>query len=201
MKKGLQEFGPCDTPMERVLVIKEALMDVLEIGNLFARRSIRKFSSASLDPVQVEMLLKAAMAAPSAGNRKPWHFIVVTDALAREALAQAHPYAKMLTESPLALVPCGEPSLSFPDRPEYWVQDLSAATENTLLAATGLGLGAVWCGVYPAPERVEEVRRILGIPEHVIPFALIAIGHPAEQKEPRTQYDPQRVHWNRWQIE
>jgi nitroreductase len=173
-------------------------MDVLEIGNLFARRSIRAFTSESLDPVQVEMLLKAAMAAPSAGNRKPWHFIVATDARLRETLAQAHPHAKMLTESPLALVPCGEPSLSIPDRPEYWIQDLAAATENILLAATGLGLGSVWCGVYPVPERVEAVRRILGIPEHVVPFALIAIGHPAEQKEPRTQYDSQRIHRNRW---
>ena len=173
-------------------------MEALTIGNLFARRSIRAFTAKPVDPVQVQMLLKAAMAAPSAGNRKPWHFIVVTDALAREALAQAHPYAKMLTESPLALVPCGEPSLSFPDRPEYWVQDLSAATENTLLAATGLGLGAVWCGVYPVPERVRALREVLGIPEGLVPFALIPVGHPAEAKEPRTQYDPDRVHRDRW---
>ncbi|MCX7031350.1 MAG: nitroreductase family protein [Spirochaetes bacterium] len=173
-------------------------MDMLTIGNLFARRSIRRFTAESVDPVQVEMLLKAAMAAPSAGNRKPWHFIVATDALLRETLAEAHPHAKMLIESPLALVPCGEPSLSIPDRPEYWIQDLAAATENILLAATGLGLGSVWCGVYPVTERVEAVRRILGVPEHVTPFALIAIGHPAEQKEPRTQYDSQRIHRNRW---
>jgi len=174
-------------------------MHVLRIDNLFARRSIRAFTNETVDPVHVEMLLKAAMAAPSAGNRKPWHFVVVFDAGVREALAQAHPNAAMVRESPLALVPCGEPSLGFPGQPEYWVQDLAAATENILLAATGLGLGSVWCGVHPIRERVEAVRRVLGIPVHVTPFALIAVGHPAEHKEPRTQYDPERVHENRWQ--
>ncbi len=173
-------------------------MDVLTIGNLFARRSIRSFTPEPVDPNQVETLLKAAMAAPSAVNRKPWHFIVVTDARVRTALAQAHPHAAAVTQSPLALVPCGDPSLSIFDWPEYWVQDLAAATENILLAATGLGLGSVWCGVHPVTERVEAIRRILGVPEGVIPFALIAIGHPAEQKEPRTQYDAQRVHRERW---
>ena len=173
-------------------------MEALTIGNLFARRSIRAFTAEPVDPVQVQMLLKAAMAAPSAGNRKPWHFIVLTDARVREALATAHPHAAMAAQSPLVLVPCGEPSLSFPDRQEYWIQDLAAATENILLAATGLGLGSVWCGVHPVPERVEAVRRILGVPGHVVPFALIAMGHPAEQKEPRTQYDSLRVHRERW---
>jgi nitroreductase len=173
-------------------------MDVLKIENLFARRSIRTFTADAVDPAQVEMLLKAAMAAPSAANRKPWHFIVVTDARVRETLAQAHPHARMLTESPVALVPCGEPSMSIPGRQDYWIQDLAAATENILLASTGLGLGSVWCGVYPVQERVEAVRRILCVPEHVIPFALIAIGHPAEQKEPRTQYDARRIHRDRW---
>ncbi len=175
-------------------------MDVLEIGNLFARRSIRAFTGDPVDPAQVEMILKAAMAAPSASNRKPWHFVVVTDARVRGALAEVHPHAAMVVEAPLALVPCGEPSLSVPGRQDYWIQDLAAATENILLAATGLGLGSVWCGVYPGLERVEAVRRVLGIPEQVIPFALIVLGHPAELKEPRTQYDSQRVHTNRWTM-
>jgi nitroreductase len=173
-------------------------MDVLRIDDLFARRSIRAFTAEPVDPARVEMILKAAMAAPSASNRKPWHFIVVTDARVRTALAKAHPHAAMVAEAPLALVPCGEPSLSVPDRQDYWIQDLAAAAENILLAATGLGLGSVWCGVYPVPERVEAVRRVLGIPEQVIPFALIAVGHPAEHKEPRTQYDARRVRTNRW---
>lgn len=173
-------------------------MDELKIPNLFARRSIRSFTSDPVSQEQVDMLLKAAMAAPSAGNRKPWHFVVVTDPVARTALTKAHPYADMLLEAPLGIVPCGEPGLSFPDRPDYWIQDLSAATENLLLAAVGLGLGAVWCGVFPIQERVEAFRRVLGVPERVIPFALVPVGHPAEAKEPRTQYDSKRVHTNRW---
>jgi nitroreductase len=173
-------------------------MDALRIDDLFARRSIRAFTAEPVDPVRVEMILKAAMAAPSASNRKPWHFIVVTDARVRTALAKAHPHAAMVAEAPLALVPCGEPRLSVPVGQDYWIQDLAAAAENILLAATGLGLGSVWCGVHPVPERVEAVRRVLGIPEQVIPFALIAVGHPAEHKEPRTQYDARRVHTNRW---
>ncbi|MBM3188713.1 MAG: nitroreductase family protein, partial [Chloroflexi bacterium] len=85
-----------------------------------------------------------------------------------------------------------------PSVPGYWVQDLSAATENILLAATGLGLGSVWCGVYPREARVKAVRDILGIPEDIVPFAYVAVGHPAEHKEPRTQYDASRVHRERW---
>lgn len=137
-------------------------MQVLKIDDLFARRSIRRFTGESVDPDQIDMLLKAAMAAPSANNSKPWHFVAVTDAAVRGALAQAHPYAKMVAHSPLCIVPCGDPGLLRGIASGYWVQDLSAATENILLAATGLGLGAVWCGVYPMEERVAEVRQLPG---------------------------------------
>jgi nitroreductase len=174
-------------------------MEVLSIGNLFARRSIRAYTPQPVEPAHVEMLLKAAMAAPSASNRRPWHFIVVTDARAREALSRELSNTAMVANAPLALVPCGDPALTAPGGPpDIWIQDLAAATENILLAATGLGLGAVWCGVHPVPERVEWVRRVLGIPAEIIPFSLIAVGHPAEKMEPRTQYDPVRVHVDRW---
>lgn len=166
----------------------------LTIPNLFARRSIRSFTPEPLTDEQIEVLLKAAMAAPSASNRKPWHFVVVTEQGMRERLAESHPYAKMLPQAALCLVPCGEPRIN----ERFWVQDLAAATENILLAAVGLGLGAVWCGVYPSEEREDAARRTLGIPEHIVPFAYVAVGHPAEEKEPRTQYDPARVHRERW---
>lgn len=173
-------------------------MEPLRIDNLFARRSIRAFTAERLTPGQIETLLQAAMAAPSAGNRKPWHFVAVTDPQTRADLAASHPYARMLPQAPLCLVPCGQPGLAYPSVPDFWVQDLAAACENVLLAAVGLGLGGVWCGVHPIAERVQAARRILSIPEDVIPFAFLAIGHPAEQREPRTQYDPQRVHYERW---
>lgn len=170
----------------------------LTIENLFARRSIRQYTDEPVSDEQIRILLEAAMAAPSAGNRKPWHFIVVRDRAIREQIAASHPYAKMAAQAPVCIVPCGQPSLSFADRPDFWIQDLSAATENILLAATALGLGSVWCGVYPNQDRVVEARRILGIPEDVIPLCYVPIGHPAEHKEPRTQYDETRVHWERW---
>jgi len=171
---------------------------VLKIDNLFARRSIRRFTGQPVTEEQIQTLLQAGMAAPSAGNRKPWHFIAITDQGTRDALADAHPHAQMLHEAPLCIVPCGDPGLSFADRPDYWIQDLAAATENILVAALGLGLGSVWCGVYPVQDRVSATRRILEIPDHIMPFAYIVIGHPNESKEPRTQYDPERVHLGHW---
>lgn len=170
----------------------------LTIENLFARRSIRQYSDQPVSDEQVRLLLEAAMAAPSAGNRKPWHFVVVRDPALRARIAESHPHAKMMRQAPVCIVPCGQPSLSFADRSDFWIQDLSAATANILLAATTLGLGSVWCGVHPVPERVSEARAILGIPDDVIPLCYIAVGYGAEEKEPRTQYDEARVHCERW---
>ena len=173
-------------------------LDVLKIDNLFARRSIRSFTDQPVSEEQIEMLLKAAMAAPSCGNCRPWHFVVITDQGMREALLEAHPWAQMLAEAPVCIVPCGQPSMSYPGANGYWIVDLCAATENILLAAVGLGLGAVWCGVYPLEDRITITRRILGLPEEVIPVAYIPVGYPAETKAPRTQYDPGCVHRDRW---
>ncbi|MHB1318964.1 MAG: nitroreductase family protein [Anaerolineae bacterium] len=173
-------------------------MPRLTIDDLFARRSIRKFRDMPVTDDQVNLLLEAAMAAPSAGNRKPWHFVVVRDPETRRRIAASHPYAKMAIEAPVVIVPCGQPELSFADRPAFWTQDVSAATENILLAAVALGLGAVWCGVFPNEERVIEARAILSIPEDIIPLCYIPVGVPAEEKEPRTQYDAARVHLESW---
>lgn len=173
-------------------------MQTLTIDNLFARRSIRRYTEEEVAPEEIEMLLKAAMAAPSAGNRKPWHFIVVDDREILAALAEDHPYAQMLNRAPLCIVPCGEPDLGASGKEGYWIQDLAAATENILLAAVGLGLGAVWCGVFPIEERVKATRSILGLPDHIVPLAYVAVGHPAEDKPPRTQYDAGCVHVNGW---
>jgi nitroreductase len=164
------------------------------IRAIFARRSIRKYTAELISEKDVKTMLEAAMAAPSASNRKPWHFIAVTDRQILDNLARAHPYGKMLLEAPLCIAVCGDKNISS----RYWVQDCSAATENLLLAATALGLGAVWLGVHPREERVNPIRKVLNIPENIVPLNLISIGHPAEEKEPRTQYDELRVHLERW---
>jgi len=164
------------------------------IKTIFARRSIRKYTAARVREEDVKTMLEAAMAAPSASNLKPWHFVVVTDRQILDNLARVHPYGEMLLEAPLCIAVCGDTTISS----SFWVQDCSAATENLLLAATALGLGAVWLGVYPREQRINGIRRVLNIPETIVPLNLISIGHPAEEKEPRTQYDELRVHRDRW---
>jgi nitroreductase len=164
------------------------------IQTVLARRSIRKYTAEPVSNADIKTLLEAAMAAPSASNRKPWHFVVVTERQALDRLAEAHPHGKMLFEATLCIAVCGGPT----EAERFWVQDCSAATENLLLAVTALGLGAVWLGVYPREERVAAIRQVLGIPEEIAPLNLISIGHPAEEKEPRTQYDEACVHYERW---
>ena len=160
------------------------------INTIFARRSIREYTAEVISEKDIKTMLEAAMAAPSSSNCKPWHFIVVTNRQFLDNLARVHPHGKMLFKAPLCVAVCGDTTISA----RSWVQDCSAATENLLLAATALGLGAVWLGVYPREERVGPIRKVLNIPETIIPLNLISIGHPAEEKEPRTQYDEQRVH-------
>ena len=160
---------------------------------IFARRSIRVYTGEPVDEGMIKSLLEAGMAAPSASNQKPWHFVVVTEKADLQALAATHPFGKMLAGAALAIAVCGDPSIS-----DWWVQDCSAATENILVAAAGLGLGAVWLGSHFRPEREQAVRNALGIPSEIGILSLLSIGHPGEQKEARTQYDPARVHTGRW---
>lgn len=159
---------------------------------ILARRSIRQYTDRPVGREQLRRLLEAAMAAPSANNRQPWHFVVVTERDRLNRLAEAHPYGKMLFQAPACIIVCGDPEAT------YWVQDCSAATQNILVAATEMGLGTVWCGVHPRSDREHDVRDILGLPPHITPLNLIAVGYPAEKKEPRTQYNEERVHWERW---
>jgi nitroreductase len=165
--------------------------DILD--TIFKRRSIRKYTDQPIEPEKLDLLLQAAMAAPSAMNCKPWEFVVVTDP---RKLAQ---FRKRLIfgnrNAPAAIVVCGNPSLSAnPAARLFWVQDCSLAGENILIAAAGLGLGTVWIGVHPVAEFVRVVRDIAGLPKHVTPLGLIYIGYPAEEKPARTQFSEKRVH-------
>jgi nitroreductase len=163
---------------------------------VLSRRSIRKYTEKPVGDELVGRLLRAAMVAPSAGNQQPWRFVVLRERAVLTAITGVHPYAKMLPQAPVAVLVCGEPGAA--KWPQYWEQDCAAATENLLIEAELLGLGAVWLGVHPLVERVEGVRTLLGIPDAVVPFALVPIGWPAERKEPADRYDPSRVHVDRW---
>lgn len=163
---------------------------------VIARRSIRKYTDEGVSEEALETLLKAAMAAPSAGNEQPWHFVVIRDHSVLERVPQLHPYADMVPHAALAVLVCGDETLDM--HGGYWVQDCAAATENILIEAQQLGLGAVWLGVYPVEERVEALRRLLLIPAAIVPFALVPVGHPAEEKPPAERFDSSRVHYDCW---
>jgi len=163
---------------------------------ILTRRSIRRFSKRPVNDKDIRELLQAAMAAPSAGNEQPWHFVVISD---RELLLQIpnlHPHAEMCRSAAAAILVCADPRLE--KHSGYWVQDVAAATQNILLAAHALGLGAVWVGVHPRTEREAALRELLGLPAEIIPFALVPFGDPAETKGPSERYDPGRIHRNRW---
>jgi nitroreductase len=164
------------------------------ISAIFARRSVRQFTGARVLGADIAALLEAGMAAPTARNLRPWHFVVVTGRAHLEKLSEIHPHGKMLAQAGLAIVVCGDTHTS----PEYWVHDCAAATENVLVAAAMLGLGSVWLGMWPNGDREDPVRHLLRIPAHMGIMSLIAIGTPAEAPEPRTQYDPSRVHREQW---
>ena len=163
---------------------------------LLRRRSIRKYTTEPVPDDLVEVLLRAAMAAPSAGNQRPWEFVVVRERSLLEAVPDVHPYAAMVPQAQLAILICGDRRLE--RWPQYWGQDCAAATENLLIAATQLGLGAVWLGVHPLEERVDALRALLEIPEDVTPFALVPVGWPAEEKAPVDRYEEWRIHRDRW---
>jgi nitroreductase len=160
---------------------------------IFSRRSIRAYTGEPLSEAEITTLLEAGMAAPSASNRKPWHFVVVRDRQTLQALADAHPYGKMIAGAGVGIAVCGDPAIS-----DWWVQDCTAATENILIAVTGLGLGGVWLGCHGQPAREQAVRDVLGIPSRIGVLSLLSIGRPAEEKRARTQYDPARVHAEKW---
>jgi len=163
---------------------------------LLSRRSIRRFKDAPVEEGALNRILEAAMAAPSAGNEQPWHFVVVEDREILDGIMEFHPYSKMLAEAPFAILVCGDPDLE--RFKGYWTQDCAAATENMLLAIHSLGLGGVWLGVYPEEERIAGMRRLLSIPEGIMPFSLVALGHPNETKPAISRFNPNRVHRDCW---
>ena len=165
------------------------------IEAILARRSIRKYTDEEVTEDEIRELLEAAMAAPSGMNRKPWHFVVITERGTLDRLADIGSHWQMLKDAPLGIVACSDPGVS----EKYWLQDCVAAVENLLLAASMTGrLGAVWLGCHPNPEREDAVRELLGIPESIVPVAVLSIGRPAETQLPRTQYDEERVHRGHW---
>lgn len=165
------------------------------------RVSVRRYDASRQVPNEmIELLLRAAMAAPTAVNLQPWEFIVVNDKATLEALAKTNRYGGMIAQAPLAIVVCGDTIQEASGEPnKWWMLDCSAATENLLLAATAKGLGAVWTAVYPHDERISAVRQVLNIPDRFIPLCIVPIGYPADSSaKPKDKWKPEKIHNDKW---
>lgn len=167
------------------------------LDNIATRTSIRDYEARPVEKEKVEKMLRAAMAAPTAMNKQPWHFVVVDQRNVLDALAGTNPYAKMLKKAPLAIVVCGNTDKMIEGGGrDFWIQDASAATENLLLAAHAMGLGAVWTGAYPSEERCISISKVLSLSDNLIPLNMIVVGYPAEHPQPKQKFKEENVSYN-----
>jgi nitroreductase len=164
---------------------------------LITRRSIRKYTGSRIKDDEILAMVKAGMYAPSANNRRPWHFIIIDDHVIMEKISKVHPYASMLAEASHAIVICGDEKLQ--NGPFYYPLDCSAATQNILLAAHSMGYGAVWIGVHPREKRVKAISELFGLPEHIRPVSVVSIGVPLfiPEKQPE-RFEPEKIRRNIW---
>ena len=175
------------------------VMENQAITNILTRVSVREFTGEKISEAQLDTLLRAAMSAPSAINKQPWAFIVVTDEAVIAKLGEALPYSRCSNKPAVAIIPCGDLSKAIEgEMANFWINDVSAATENLLLAAHAMGLGAVWTGLHPDMTRAKMVQEMLGLPEHIIPLCVVPVGVPAEQPEVKDKYKPENIHYNQW---
>lgn len=167
------------------------------LDNIATRTSIRDYEARPVEKEKIEKMLRAAMAAPTAMNKQPWHFVVVDQRNVLDALAGANPYAKMLKKTPLAIVVCGNTDKMIEGGGrDFWIQDASAATENLLLAAHAMGLGAVWTGAYPSEERCISISKVLSLSDNLVPLNMIVVGYPAEHPQPKQKFKEENISYN-----
>ena len=198
MAATLLTLGSCSTQENKEAAASDTDNGQAAIENIMTRTSIRQYKNQPVEQEKIDIMLKAAMAAPTAVNLQPWHFIVINDKKTIDLLAGPRP-----TNAPLMIAVCGDTDkTSMPDGkgklPDFWVQDVSAATENLLLAAHALGLGAVWTGVYPAMERVADVANVLNCPSNIIPLAVVRVGYPDEAPEPKDKFKEENISYNKF---
>ncbi len=163
---------------------------------IHTRRSIRRFTDEPVTDEEIRILLDAAMIAPSAGNARPWEFVLITDKALLERIPAINQYASMAAGAPLTVLVCG--NLQKEKYPGYWTQDCSAALQNMLLAATALGLGTVWTGVYPVEERIKGFRELCRLPEQIMPLGAVVVGRPAVEARSLSRYEAGKIHTNTW---
>lgn len=169
-----------------------------KLNFIFSRRSVRKYMDKAVPDEMINDLLEAAMAAPSAVAKDPWHFIVLKNRATLNKLADVLTHGQMLRQATAAFVVCGNINEAHGGLESYMLQDLSAAVENILLGANALGLGTCWLGVHPRPERMEGIKKLFDLPENIIPMCGIAVGWPKDPPPSRTRFNEEKVHWEKW---
>lgn len=169
-------------------------MDVIEA--ILTRRSIRKFTSEPVSELDLATILKAGFHAPSAHNYQPREYIVIKEKEKFEKIACNHTYAKMLPEADLCIIVCGD--MNKQPMKGFLIEDCSAAIQNILLAAHGLGLGAVWCGLHPVEELTKDIKEICNLPEYIEPIGMVVLGHKGEDKKVKDKYDSTKIHYEVW---
>ena len=163
------------------------------------RTSVRQWQDKPVAKADIEDILRAGMAAPTAVDRRPWRFLVITDASKRDKLAGKVERGAMFRDAPVLIVVCGDMDAALEgEGREFWVQDCSAATENILLAITAKGLGGVWTGAYPIKKRTAELQAALGLPKNIIPLDVVLLGYPKHTPTPKDKWDPENIHWEKW---
>ena len=196
---ALLMLGSCSTPQDgNDQQAAPADNGQAAIENIMTRTSIRKYKDQPIEQEKIDIMLKAAMAAPTAANLQPWHFIVIDDKKTIDLLSGQQP-----TNAPLLIAVCGDTNkTTMPDgkgkMPDFWIQDVSAATENLLLAAHALGLGAVWTGVYPVMERTAEIANVLNCPNNIVPVVVVRIGYPDESPQPKNKFNEENISYNKF---
>ncbi len=169
-------------------------MEIMEA--ILTRRSIRRYTGEPVGEEQLRTVIRAGCHAPSAHNGQPWHFVVIREPDLLRQVAEVHPYAKMAPQAGTCVVVCGDTARQ--NTVGFLVEDCSACIENMLLAARGLGLGTVWCGVHPVPKLVDAMRTFLSLPEGIVPVGMVVIGHGAEERTVPDRYDETKIHWGTW---
>ena len=172
---------------------KEAILSVIH-----SRKSVRSFTDQQVSDEDLRTILKAGMAAPTGFDARPWQFIVIKDKNTMKELRKELKYARGLDGSTAAIVVCGDMSKVREEAPEFWITDTSAATENMLLAIEGMGLGAVWCTLYPGEDRMAHARKVLNLPEHIMPMCVIPMGYPVGVEQAKDKFDTNNIHWEKW---
>lgn len=181
----------------RIFARRFTMQDNAILNAIAKRSSIREYTGEAVSRDQLETIIKAGMAAPSAMNHQPWEFVAIDDRALLDKLGDVLPYAKMLHKAGAAIAVCGNVEKDCPaPYNSIWIHDCSAATENILLAVEALGLGAVWTAVEPSDALVAVVKDALKLPDNVVPLCVIPIGHPAVEAKPKDKFKPEKIHWN-----